>query len=67
MKITYKSPTGGVIALFIYLVLLVVFISGWVMNIMTIAGSSFDSITGMLVLRVVGVFMAPLGAVLGWV
>lgn len=41
-------------------------IAGWVMNIVTIAHSSFDVLTGMLVLRIVGIFVAPLGAVLGW-
>ena len=40
---------------------------GWVMNIMTIAGSSFNDLTGLLVLRVVGIFIAPMGAVLGWI
>lgn len=67
MKFTFKSPSGSVIALLIYAVLLVAFVSGWVMNVMAIAGSSFDTISGMLVLRVIGVFLAPLGAVLGWV
>jgi hypothetical protein len=40
---------------------------GWVMNIMTIAGSSFNDLTGLLILRVVGIFIAPMGAVLGWI
>jgi len=51
------------------LAIIAVFIAGvigWVMNIMTIAGSEFTPITGLLVLRVVGIFVAPLGAVLGW-
>lgn len=39
---------------------------GWIMNIVAIAGSSFDVIGGMLVLRIVGIFVAPLGAVLGY-
>ena len=39
---------------------------GWIMNIVTVAGSSFDVITGILVLRVIGIFVAPLGAVLGY-
>lgn len=39
---------------------------GWVLNIITIAGSSFDHITGILVLRIIGVFVAPIGAVLGY-
>lgn len=40
---------------------------GWILNIVTIAGSSFDVITSMLVLRVVGIFVGPLGAVLGYI
>lgn len=67
MQIKLKSACGSVIALLLYLTLLVAFVSGWIMNIMAVAGSSFDTITGMLVLRVVGIFIAPLGAVLGWV
>ena len=50
----------AIIALFIAGVI------GWIMNIMAIAGSEFTPITGLLVLRVVGIFVAPLGAVLGW-
>lgn len=41
--------------------------AGWAMNIMTIAGSSFNDLTGLLILRVVGIFIAPMGAVLGWI
>lgn len=53
-----------------WLLLVTVFVlglAGWVMNIMTIAGSSFNDLTGLLVLRVVGIFIAPMGAVLGWI
>jgi hypothetical protein len=39
---------------------------GWVLNIIDIFNSSFSEITGILVLRVIGVFIAPLGAVLGY-
>jgi hypothetical protein len=41
-------------------------VGGWIANIVKLAGMGFDAITGMLVLRVVGVFLAPLGAVLGF-
>lgn len=37
---------------------------GWVMNIVAVAQS--DVVSGMVILRVVGIFMAPLGAVLGY-
>lgn len=37
---------------------------GWIMNIVAVAQS--DVVSGMVILRVVGIFMAPLGAVLGY-
>jgi lipopolysaccharide export LptBFGC system permease protein LptF len=40
---------------------------GWILNIATIAQSSLDPITGMIVIRIIGVFIAPLGAILGYV
>ena len=39
---------------------------GWVINIVDLADTSFDPITGLAVLRVIGVFLPPLGAVLGY-
>lgn len=39
---------------------------GWILNIVAIAQSSFDVISSMLVLRIAGIFVAPLGAVLGF-
>lgn len=53
---------GGVIAFFIF----GLFVAGWVMNIIEIFGSDFSQITGMLVIRVIGVFLAPIGAIVGW-
>ena len=38
---------------------------GWIFNIMEIADSV--AFSGMLVLRAIGVFVAPLGAVLGYI
>jgi len=42
------------------------FVVGWIMNIVKIVDSGFDVITGMFVARCIGVFVAPLGAVLGY-
>lgn len=39
---------------------------GWVMNIVKVFSSNFNPITGQVVLRVVGIFMPPLGAVMGY-
>ena len=41
-------------------------IPGWIWNIVKLASMSFDPITGMLVLRIVGIFVAPLGAIVGY-
>lgn len=40
--------------------------AGWIWNIVKLAGSDFAQITGMLVLRCLGVVVPPLGAVMGF-
>jgi hypothetical protein len=69
MKLRYRAKTqvGAVIASLVIIGLWLGLIAGWVMNIITIANSSFTPLEGFLVLRVVGIFVAPLGAVLGWI
>jgi hypothetical protein len=39
---------------------------GWVWNIVKLVHSTFDPLTGMVVARAIGIFVAPLGAVLGF-
>ena len=59
----YDLSAGTVIAI------LVVFFAGlvgWVMNIAELIGMIGASIDAEFVLRLVGVFVAPLGAVLGY-
>jgi hypothetical protein len=41
-------------------------ILGWVMNIFDIVEMVNDPITGMFILRCIGVFVAPLGSILGY-
>jgi hypothetical protein len=41
--------------------------AGYVLNIVTLAQTMDASPLGLLVLRVVGIFIAPLGAILGFV
>lgn len=40
---------------------------GWVLNIIKLVGMIDGEITTMFVLRVVGIFAAPLGAILGYI
>ena len=51
---------------FIQLSLVAAFATGWVMNIIDIINNDFSNVTGLLIARVIGVFVAPLGAVLGY-
>jgi hypothetical protein len=37
----------------------------WIANIVKLFHSSFDPLTGQVVLRIIGVALAPLGAVMG--
>jgi prepilin-type N-terminal cleavage/methylation domain-containing protein len=62
------NKTGGftIVEMLVALVLVAAF-SGWVMNIYQISSMSFDNFTPMLVLRFIGIFVAPLGAVLGYI
>jgi len=49
-----------------YLVVLIFILSGWVMNILTTIEHSNDPINVMMILRFIGIIVAPLGAILGW-
>jgi hypothetical protein len=56
-------PIGFALAI---LVAFAVGVTGWVLNVIKIVGSIADPITAMLIVRCVGVFLVPLGAVLGF-
>jgi prepilin-type N-terminal cleavage/methylation domain-containing protein len=63
-----KSLQRGFTAVEMTVVLLVVVgLGGWIANIVKLVGMDFGSISGMLVVRAIGIFVAPLGAVMGFV
>ncbi len=41
-------------------------IYGYISNIVTIYNSSFNDITGVTVLRLIGIIIAPLGGIMGY-
>lgn len=61
-----NSQRGFTIIELLVAVLLLGGCAGWVWNIVKIVQSGFDVFTGMLIARCIGVFVAPLGAVLGF-
>ena len=50
----------------VYLLVVIAGTTGWVRNIIAVTQSDFTSINGELVVRVIGIPAAPVGAVMGW-
>jgi hypothetical protein len=48
-------------------VLVIVGVGGWIANIVKLVGMDFGAFTGMLVVRAIGIFLPPLGAVMGFI
>lgn len=48
-----------------FIALWILGIVGWIANLVVLYGASFDPLTGPVILRIVGIFVAPLGAILG--
>ncbi len=60
-----RVTVSGQLAL-VFVIVALVGAWGWISNIIKLASMDFGGVTGMLVLRAIGVFVAPLGAVLGF-
>ena len=61
-----KKQLGFTIVKLLIVVVGVLGFGGWIANIVKLIGSNFDPLTGMVIARAIGVFIAPLGAVLGF-
>lgn len=62
-----RQQSGFTVVEFAILLVAILGIGGWVSNIVQIVNHLSDPITGMFILRCVGIFVAPLGAVLGFI
>ena len=62
-----KNQLGYASVQLIFIVVWLAAIGGWIGNIVKIVGTLSDPITGMFIFRCVGVIVAPLGAVLGYI
>ena len=51
----------------LYIVIWFALFIGWIANIIRLIGDMHDPVTTMVVLRIVGIFYAPFGGVLGYV
>lgn len=62
----YQRGYAAGVAALVWLVIAVASIYGWVMNIVKLVGLLDGPINGWFIARIVGVFAAPLGVVLGY-
>lgn len=62
-----KGYTAVQLATVFFIISLVIGgVGGWVANVVKLCHSDFAHVTGMLVIRAIGIFVAPLGSVLGF-
>ena len=61
-----SDNSAGALVVFFVIIVMVASLAGWFMNLGQLIGMSFEPLTGLAVVRVIGVFVAPLGAVLGY-
>lgn len=59
------NNSGVALAMF-YVVLCITLVIGYIMNIVEVFGSENLLSTGVGILRIVGIFIAPLGGILGY-
>jgi hypothetical protein len=50
-----------------FFALLVVGFGGWIANIVKLVGMDFAAVTGLMIVRAVGIVVPPLGAVMGFI
>jgi hypothetical protein len=51
---------------YLFLVIMVLGFWGWIQNLVIVWNGSFSPLTGEMVLRTIGIFVSPLGAILGY-
>jgi hypothetical protein len=58
--------TKAICAILFYLAIIVFCVGGWILNVVHIVKLPTIVFTGEVIVRVVGIFLPPLGAIMGW-
>ena len=61
-----KSNLGTHLTAAFGLVFILAAVAGWILNIAKLIESGIEPMTGMVIVRAIGIFVAPLGSVLGF-
>ena len=62
---------GGIFGIIITIAIWLAVIIGWAFNVLTLitmaSSNAYATQLGMFIVRIIGIFVFPLGAILGWV
>lgn len=61
-----KQKKNSVILLLVYLLVVAVCCIGWIMNIINLFNTKNFELSGVIILQIIGIFLAPLGVVMGY-
>ena len=65
MKQYRATGIGAILGVMLWVLLIITFAYGWVLNVIAIATSDQIIFTGEMVMRIIGVFIPPIGAIMG--
>jgi hypothetical protein len=60
-----KGVTAGGIFL-VWLIVVLFLAIGWIMNIVAVIQTDLSHVTTLLIVRIIGIIVVPLGSFLGW-
>ena len=61
-----KKQQGFTLMEFVIVLIAVFGVGGWIANIVKLVSMTLDPITALVIVRAIGIFVPPLGAVLGY-
>lgn len=62
-----NNQRGFTLPQLLFLLIVLFGVGGWIANIVKLIGMNLDPITGMLIVRAVGIVLLPVGAVVGFI
>ena len=63
-----KCKQNGFVAVVLVIVIIVLFLLvGWILNIVKLCDCDFQTPAKVEVVRIIGIFVAPVGGIIGWI
>ena len=66
MEVVMKKIDSFGLVFWLYICIIVAGVVGWCMNIYQLVTLDEFSLTGVVIVKIIGIFIAPLGAIMGY-